>query len=180
MAPLRLPIGTQIVSRIPVEDLSGAARPAGSVGFVAMVDDAAEPTYRVQFPDGGEAHYARSDLIVRAEATWAPPRDDRQLWDRVVLSSVIGSRAYGLATDASDTDRRGAYLAPPDLDWSLRGAPEQLQDEVRQACYWELKKLLTLALKANPNALECLYSPIVELATPLGHELLARLRLATR
>ncbi|MEO8270189.1 MAG: nucleotidyltransferase domain-containing protein, partial [Aureliella sp.] len=34
-------------------------------------------------------------------------------------------------------------------------------------------KFITLALKANPNVLECLYSPIVESITPLGEELLA-------
>src|SRR5262249_32737456 len=32
---------------------------------------------------------------------------------------------------------------------------------------------LTLALKANPNVLECLYTPIVEHATPLSQELLS-------
>jgi predicted nucleotidyltransferase len=30
-----------------------------------------------------------------------------------------------------------------------------------------------MALKANPNVLECLYSPLVEMATPLAQELLA-------
>ncbi len=50
-------------------------------------------------------------------------------------------------------DRRGIYLAPADLHWSLFGAP--------------------MALKANPNILECLYSPIVEKLTPLCEELLA-------
>jgi hypothetical protein len=30
-----------------------------------------------------------------------------------------------------------------------------------------------VALKANPNVLECLYSPLVEAATPLAEELLA-------
>lgn len=141
--------------------------------MVVAVDDAPELAYRVRFPDGGEANYGRSGLIARAEAQWAPPQSDEPLWDRVILSSIIGSRAYGLATDESDTDRRGAYLAPPCLDWSLRGAPEQIQDEARQACYWELKKLLTLALKANPNALECLYSSLVEQVAPIGEELLA-------
>ena len=29
-----------------------------------------------------------------------------------------------------------------------------------------------MALKANPNILECLYSPLVEKITPLGEELL--------
>jgi predicted nucleotidyltransferase len=36
-----------------------------------------------------------------------------------------------------------------------------------------LQKFLTMALKANPNILECLYSPMVEKVTPLGEELLA-------
>jgi predicted nucleotidyltransferase len=36
-----------------------------------------------------------------------------------------------------------------------------------------LQKFLTLALKANPNILECLYSPMAEKVTPLGEELLA-------
>ena len=40
-------------------------------------------------------------------------------------------------------------------------------------CFWELQKFITLALKANPNALECLYTPLVEHATPLARELLA-------
>jgi len=173
MAPVRLPVGTQVVARVGVADDGGHTREAGSVGVVITVDGDRAPTYRVRFPDGGEAGYRRDGLIVRAEAQWMPPQADERLWDRVILSSVIGSRAYGLATDASDVDRRGAYVAPPELDWSLGGALEQLQDEERQACYWEIKKLLTLALKANPNALECLYSPLVETITPDGEVLLA-------
>jgi len=38
--------------------------------------------------------------------------------------------------------------------------------------YWEIQKFLILALKANPNVLECLFTPIVEFATPLAEELL--------
>ena len=85
---------------------------------------------------------------------------------------VVGSRAYGLDHDESDTDRRGIYLAPADLQWSLFGAPEQFEDNATQSCYWELQKFLAMALKANPNILECLYSPMVEKVTPLGEELL--------
>ena len=58
------------------------------------------------------------------------------------------------------------------MHWSLYGVPEQLENEATQECYWELQKFLVLALKANPNVLECLYSPIVEKITPLGQELL--------
>jgi uncharacterized protein len=176
MAPRSLPIGTQVVTRVAVTAHDCSVRGTGSVGSVVAqirAEGAGEPSYTVQFPDGGRADYGRDDLIVRAEAQWAPPHTATDLWSRVILSSVIGSQAYGLATDTSDVDRRGAYLAPAALDWSLRGAPEQLQDEDRQACFWELKKLLTLALKANPNALECLYSPLVEHVTPVGEDLLA-------
>src|SRR5205809_4899753 len=91
----------------------------------------------------------------------------------IIYRCVIGSRAYGLDHDDSDTDRRGIYLAPADLQWSIFGAPEQFEDNATQSCYWELQKFLTMALKANPNILECLYSPMVEKVTPLGEELLA-------
>jgi uncharacterized protein len=48
-----------------------------------------------------------------------------------------------------------------------------LENEETQEAYWEIQKFIVLALKANPNVLECLYSPIVEFATPLAEELLA-------
>ncbi len=93
--------------------------------------------------------------------------------ERVIYRCVIGSRAYGLSDDQSDTDRRGIYLPPAELHWSLYGVPEQLENEETQEAYWELQKFIVLALKANPNVLECLYSPIVEFATPLAQDLLA-------
>jgi len=85
---------------------------------------------------------------------------------------VVGSTAYGLAEEGSDVDRRGFFVPPAELDWSLAGAPEQIErapDEV----YWEIAKFLRLALKANPNVLECLYSPTVEHCDPIASELLA-------
>jgi uncharacterized protein len=91
----------------------------------------------------------------------------------IIYRCVVGSRAYGLDNDESDTDRRGVYLAPAELQWSLFGAPEQFEDNASQSCYWELQKFLAMALKANPNILECLYSPMVEKQTALGAELLA-------
>ncbi len=58
------------------------------------------------------------------------------------------------------------------MHWSLAGLPEQLEtkDEER---YWEIEKFIRLGLKANPNILECLYSPLVETCTPLASELIA-------
>ncbi len=51
--------------------------------------------------------------------------------------------------------------------------PEQLVDDQEQECYWELEKFLRLALRANPNVLECLNSPIIEKTTPLAEEMLS-------
>jgi predicted nucleotidyltransferase len=91
----------------------------------------------------------------------------------VIYRCVVGSQAFGLAGEDSDIDHRGIYLPPADLQWSLYGAPEQLENKATQECYWELRKFLILALKANPNILECLYTPLVETATPAAQELLA-------
>lgn len=91
----------------------------------------------------------------------------------MIYRCIIGSQAYGLAGEASDIDRRGIYLPPAELHWSLFSVPEQLENEATQEASWELQKFLTLALKANPNVLECLYSPLVEKATPLAEELVA-------
>jgi len=54
--------------------------------------------------------------------------------------------------------------------------PGQLENPATQECYWEIKKFLDLALRANPNVLECLYTPLVEYATPLARELLSMRR----
>src|SRR5439155_11576163 len=95
------------------------------------------------------------------------------LFQRVIYRCVIGSQAYGLAEAASDIDRRGIYLPRAELNWSLYVVPEQLENDATQEAYWELQKFLVLALKANPNVLECLYTPMVEKATPLAEELLS-------
>jgi predicted nucleotidyltransferase len=92
--------------------------------------------------------------------------------EHVIYRCVVGSRAYGLAEDDSDCDRRGVFLPPAELHWSLYGVPEQLEDHETEECYWELEKFLVLALKANPNVLECLWTPMVEEAKPLARELL--------
>lgn len=98
--------------------------------------------------------------------------DKHALRDWVIYRCVVGSRAYGLEEAGSDVDRRGIFLPPANLHWSLTGVPPQIEFDETQECYWELQKFLTLALKANPSVLECLYSPCIEMATPLAGELL--------
>ncbi len=173
---LTLPVGTQVVTRIHAQGVRGERRVAGMVGVVIAALGA---NYRVRFVDGDEAVLARGEITIRKDGPreglrGAGARGAGQRLDTyVILRCVVGSRAYGLDSPDSDTDRRGIYVPPADLHWSLAGAPEQLENEATQECYWEVQKFLTLALKANPNVLECLYTPMVEQATPLAQELLA-------
>lgn len=168
--------GSQVVALVDV--VSGDVRhPRGAVGVVLRSPTDLDHAYRVGFPDGTEASLRRQDLTLLAAVKEAEIGDatlaSADLYQRVILRCVIGSQAYGLAGDGSDVDRRGVYLPTAEAHWSLHGVPEQLENDATQEVYWELQKFLTLALKANPNVLECLYSPIIETATPLGSELLA-------
>lgn len=134
--------------------------------------------YRVRFPDGTEALLTRQQLSVlsqfqASDTGGAADLAASELGQYVIYRCVMGSRAYGLEDDTSDTDRRGIYLPPADRHWSLTAVPEQLENEATQEVYWELQKFLTLALKANPNVLECLYTPLVEHASPIAERLLA-------
>ncbi len=98
--------------------------------------------------------------------------DTEHLSEYIIYRCIVGSRAYGLSHENSDTDRRGIYLPPANLHWSLTSLPGQLENKETDEVYWELEKFLTLALGGNPTILECLYSPIVEMATPLAQELI--------
>ena len=103
-----------------------------------------------------------------------PDIDHAELSRFVIYRAVVGSRAFGLDDAESDTDRRGFYLPPADLHWSLAGVPAQLESDAEQSTYWEIEKFIRLALKANPNVLECLWSPLVEHVTPLAADLRER------
>ncbi|MCX5608754.1 MULTISPECIES: DNA polymerase beta superfamily protein [unclassified Streptomyces] len=93
--------------------------------------------------------------------------------DHTVYQCVMGSRAFGLATEASDTDRRGVYLAPTPLFWRFEKPPTHVEGPRDEEFSWELERFCELALRANPNILECLHSPLVERLTPVGGELLS-------
>ncbi len=169
---VHVPVGTQVVLRATAESAAG-------VGVVSSQPKDADGTYSVRLVDGTVVRVARDGFRIRKEsyvedlAAGFPQVDPEQLFKFVILGCVVGSRAYGLAEDHSDIDRRGVYLPPADLHWSLPGTPKQIQRSETDECYWELQKFLTLALKANPNILECLYTPLVERSTELGEELLS-------
>jgi uncharacterized protein len=175
-----LPAGTQVVIRIDYRNSSGeVASLAGTVGVILNAPDAPAGKYRVRLVNGIEAIFPRKHLAVRKligvqdmQAMGEEIMADIDLFPYVIYRCIVGSRAYGLSHENSDTDRRGFYLPPANLHWSLFGVPEQLEKPESDECYWELQKFIQLALRANPNVLECLYTPLVETASPLAKELL--------
>jgi hypothetical protein len=178
--PPILPRGTQVVLLTPLRARGGIDRPAGAIGEVVRPPGDPADAYQLRLADGAEVSAKREAFEVlshyqrqRIDGAPVEATRDGELWNRVMLRVVIGSRAYGLDDERSDTDRRGVYLAPAERQWSLWGVPEQLECDATQECYWELQKFLSLAVKSNPNALEVLWSPLVEHATELGLELLA-------
>jgi predicted nucleotidyltransferase len=170
-----IPVGTQVVLRsdkpVPGTD---EARPAGSVAVVLESPASNARPYRVRFVDGLELRVKFGELAVRrrevADELATPGEDLRRF---VIYRVTVGSTAFGLKVAGSDDDRRGVYLPPAEMTWALEKPPEQIEyrsDGVEEVD-WELEKFLRLALQANPNLLETLWSPIVLHADDLGREL---------
>jgi len=122
--------GTQVVSLVEVQSPSLTLHPRGAVGVIAQSPSDQRHAYRVRFADGYEASLAHDEIVPLAKykegeigdaARASPPAE---LMQRVIFRCVIGSRAYGLDDERSDTDRRGIYLPPAELQWSLYGVPE--------------------------------------------------------
>lgn len=99
--------------------------------------------------------------------------DETLVRDHTVYACVMGSRAFGLATEDSDTDRRGVFLAPTSLFWRFDKPPAHVEGPAPEQFSWELERFCELALRADPNVLECLHSPLVEYVDGTGRELLA-------
>jgi len=168
-------VGTQVVlksaKRVPNSDV---VKPVGSVAEVLEAPASNSRPYLIRFVDGVTLRVKFAELVIRKreldEELATPGPDLRQF---VILRVAVGSQAFGLATESSDEDRRGVFLPPADLTWSLFKPPEQVEyssDGIEEVD-WELEKFLRLALQANPNLLETLWSPLALHVTELGREL---------
>ncbi|MBX7155853.1 MAG: nucleotidyltransferase domain-containing protein [Candidatus Kapaibacterium sp.] len=76
----------------------------------------------------------------------------------IIFESIAGSRAYGLASEASDTDIRGVFVLPPHILYGLNYI-EQVHDEQNNVVFYEIGKVVELLLKNNPTMLEMLAMP---------------------
>lgn len=173
-----IPPGTQVVLRYD-RHVPGTTdvKPAGTVAEVVESPDTNDRPYLVRFLDGVSFRLKFAELLARrgdhsVEATATPGPDVSAF---VVYRVMVGSRAFGLSNESSDEDRRGVYLPPADWHWSLSKPPEQVEfftDGVEEVD-WEIEKFVRLALQANPNILETLWSPAVLHADETGTELRA-------
>lgn len=163
-----LPHGTEVVTGI---DRVAPDRvvPQGTVGrVVGLVGDEVD----VHVVGVGTLRYPRAALVARkvGQARFAARRADA--WAALlpcrVLEVVVGSRAWGLADDASDTDLRGAFALPFAWTTGLVEPPQDLVREDGSATYWEIGKALRQALRADPNTLEMLFLPGVVALDPIG------------
>lgn len=177
---LIVPAGTQVVVCASIFDPATQGEvPKGAVGEIVKTPADGTHSYRIRLVDGNELSIRRREFTILKQMKTGPignPSDlvpEADLRQYVIYRCIVGSRAYGLSHDDSDTDRRGIYLPPAELEWSLYGVPEQLDIRETDECYWELQKFITLALKANPNILECLFTPLVEQSSEIGDALLA-------
>lgn len=177
---LIVPIGTQVVLR-PDQSLKGDL-PIALKGVVAEIISSPaqlDGAYAVRTVNDDEFSLPRQAFSILKQTQLGPLFGPRSLkrndLDRfIVYRCIVGSQAYGLSREGSDIDRRGVYVPSAELEWSIYGVPEQIEHPENEECYWEIKKFLTLALKSNPNILECLFTPLVEHSDEIGDELRAK------
>ena len=146
--PPILPVGTAVVTRVAVRSSGGVpVHPPGETGVIVRAPANPAHPYQVRFPGGDQATLKRLDLHVLKHFqrpgfdtkagghTIRPDRmTDYDLWQHLIYRCLIGSRAYGLAHGESNADRRGIYLPPARMHWSIYGVPEQLENPDTQEC----------------------------------------------
>lgn len=172
-----IPVGTQVVLRkdLPVTGREHHFKKAGSVGEVEKAPLTHDYSYTVRFADGRVVRARKEDLAIRRTEAPETDLDAREVgaYESFLIYRVrVGSHAFGLADERSDTDERGVYLPPAEWHWSLQPLPEQIEFkrdregrihdhnekvDADDFCWWEIEKFLRLALKANPNVLEVLW-----------------------
>lgn len=96
----------------------------------------------------------------------------------VLLRTIVGSHAHGLATERSDRDYREVFYVPtrelltlptsarPKSQWA--STPQRMVDD---EAGWELGHFLEMALAGNPNVVELFWAPADGEVDPEGEAL---------
>ena len=125
----------------------------------------------------GLLRYARSELVPHKVGQVRYARRRAHAWEALrpcaVLEATVGSRAWGLADDSSDTDLRGVFVLPFAWTLGLGQPPSDLVSDDGSATYFEAGKAVRQALRADPNTLKMLFVDSVRTLDPMGAWLLA-------
>ncbi len=167
-----LPLGTEITTRVE-RIVEGEVRPQGATGRVAGLDG---NEVDVVFLDGKRARYLRAEVMPRKIGVARYAQRRAAAWDQlrpcVVLDTLVGSRAWGVAHEGSDEDRRGVFVLPMSWTTGLVDPPLDLVSLDGSSTYWEVGKAIRQALRGDPNTLEMLFAdPVV--VDPLAEPLIA-------
>lgn len=82
-----------------------------------------------------------------------------------LLKVVVGSKAYGLDNDQSDTDTATIFALPTEaiLSISQPKGTEQVSEDEGDTTSWEVQRFIKLAISGNPTVLETLWTPPLEM-----------------
>lgn len=170
-AAVPLPPGTEVTTRVD-RVVEGEIRPQGATGRVAALHDGDQVD--IVFLDGKKARYLRAEVTPRKLGVARYAQRRAAAWDQlrpcVVLDTLVGSRAWGVAHEGSDEDRRGVFVLPFPWTTGLVDPPLDLVSVDGSQTYWEIGKAVRQALRADPNTLEMLFAQptiVDSLAAPL-------------
>jgi hypothetical protein len=167
-----LPAGTEVTTRVD-RTVDDRVVPQGASARVTAVDG---DRVDVVFLDGKRARYLRGEITPRKLGVAKYAQRRAAAWEQlrpcVVIDTIVGSRAWGVADEGSDEDRKGVFVLPTPWTTGLVDPPLDLSSLDGSQSYWEIGKAIRQALRADPNTLEMLFaSPIV--VDPMGEELVA-------
>ena len=96
---------------------------------------------------------------------------------RLLYEYIRGSHLYGLATEDSDVDSSGLFIAPHDTLLGIGlGYQELVADAKNDNTWYELRKYMHMLMKSNPSIIESLFVPedkILTKPSPILAELFA-------
>jgi hypothetical protein len=168
-----LPHGTEVIVRAE-KVVDGRRLPQGHLGRVVRARDGG---FDVLITGIGEVWYERGELAARKPGQLAFAQRRESAWAALspctVLRATVGSRAWGLADEASDVDLRGAFVLPFPWTVGLVSPPTDLVSADGSQTFWEARKLVQQALRADPNTLELLFVPSARSTDEIGEWLLA-------
>lgn len=168
-----LPHGTEVTTR--VEKMSGERRiPQGLIGRVVRERDGG---FDIHIAGVGEVWFLRNEIAPRRIGQLAFAMRRERAWEALrtctVVETTVGSRAWGLADEASDTDVRGAFTFPFRWLSGVVEVPRELVSADGSQTFWETSKMVEQGLRADPNTMEMLFVKSARPVDEMGEWILA-------